>query len=254
VGWKERFLSKAAKETLIKAIAQAIPTYAMACFDLTKSLCDDIAQMIFRYWWSQQENEHKAHWVSWQDMMRPKEEGGLGFRDIYSFNLAMLAKQGWRLIQAPESLCAKVLRAKYFADGDVINAKPIPGMSYVWRSILKGFQILKLGIIWRVGDGNSIRIWEDQWIPDNSTLRPSSVRGNHEFELVSELIDPLSKSCDLEKVNQIFCQQDVESILKIPIAENAEDLIAWHYDNRGVFSVKSAYKVLDLAKHPARQE
>jgi hypothetical protein len=84
-------------------------------------------------------------------------------------------------------------------------------------------------------------------------LRPSSVRGNHEFELVSELIDPLSKSWDLEKVNQIFCQQDVESILKIPIAENAEDLIAWHYDNRGVFSVKSAYKVLDLAKHLARQ-
>jgi hypothetical protein len=36
------------------------------------------------------------------------------------------------------------------------------------------------------------------------------------------------------------------SLLKIPIAENAEDLIAWHYDNRGVFSVKSAYKVLDL--------
>jgi hypothetical protein len=38
-GWKERFLSKARKEILIKAIAQAIPTYAMACFDITKTLC-----------------------------------------------------------------------------------------------------------------------------------------------------------------------------------------------------------------------
>ncbi|GJN15194.1 hypothetical protein PR202_gb02088 [Eleusine coracana subsp. coracana] len=48
-GWKEKLLSKARKEVLIKAVAQAIPTYAMACFDLTKGLCDEISTMISRY-------------------------------------------------------------------------------------------------------------------------------------------------------------------------------------------------------------
>ena len=56
-GWKEKFLSKAGKATLIKAIAQAIPSYAMSCFDLTKSLCDDISRMICRFWWAQQDKE-----------------------------------------------------------------------------------------------------------------------------------------------------------------------------------------------------
>lgn len=91
-GWKEKLLSKVDKEILIKAVAQVIPTYAMSCFDLTKSLCDEISTMICRYWWSQQENENKMHWLSWETLCRRKDQGGLGFRDLHSFNLAMLAR------------------------------------------------------------------------------------------------------------------------------------------------------------------
>lgn len=52
-GWKEKFLSWAGKEIMIKAVAQAIPTFAMGCFNLTKDLCDQISSMICRYWWNQ---------------------------------------------------------------------------------------------------------------------------------------------------------------------------------------------------------
>ena len=48
-GWKEKLLSKAGKETLIKGVAQSIPSYAMPCFDLTKSLCDEMGKMTCRY-------------------------------------------------------------------------------------------------------------------------------------------------------------------------------------------------------------
>lgn len=64
-----------------------------------------------------------------------KEKGGPGFRDLYSFNMAMLARQGWRLIQHPESLCAKVLRARYFPEGDLLNTTIKPGISYSCKSI-----------------------------------------------------------------------------------------------------------------------
>ena len=85
-------LSRAGKEVMIKAVAQAIPTFAMGCFDITKEMCDQISSMIGRYWWSQQDSEKKIHWLSWEKLTLPKSKGGLGFRDIHSFNLAMLAK------------------------------------------------------------------------------------------------------------------------------------------------------------------
>jgi hypothetical protein len=113
-GWKEKMLSWVGKEVLIKAVAQAILTFVMGCFDITKEMCDQISTMIGRYWWSNQDKDNKIHWISWDRLTRPKGEGGLGFRDIHLFNMAMLAKQGWRLVHNTESLCARVLRAKYY--------------------------------------------------------------------------------------------------------------------------------------------
>lgn len=65
-GGMERCLSMAGKEVYVKAVAHAIPTYAMGCFDLTRSLCDEISQFICRYWWNQQAEERKMHWVGWE--------------------------------------------------------------------------------------------------------------------------------------------------------------------------------------------
>ena len=209
-GWKEKLLSRAGKEILIKAVAQAIPSYAMSCFDLTKTLCDAISAMICRFWWAQQDNEHKMHWVSKEKLCTRKEKGGLGFRDLHLFNIAMLARQGWRLISNPESLCAQVLRARYFPNGDLLSVQEKPGISYSWRSIVRGVQALNKGLIWRVGDGTQINIWLDPWIPDGITRRPITPRGQTILTKVSELINPVSGEWDRELVEEIFWGRRLE--------------------------------------------
>jgi len=60
-GWQEKLLSKAGKEILVKAVAQAIPTYAMSCFELTKGLCDELNSMIGKWWRSQNDKDNKIH-------------------------------------------------------------------------------------------------------------------------------------------------------------------------------------------------
>lgn len=243
-GWKEKLLSKAGKETLIKAVAQAIPSYAMSCFDLTKSLCNEMSTMICRFWRAQQDKERKMHWVSWDEMGKRKEKGGLGYRNLHIFDLAMLAPQGWRLLQNPESLRAQILSAKYGADGSLLEAKEKPGISYSWRSIVRGIKALNKGLIWRIGDGSQVRIWDDPWITAGVTRQPITPKGQVLLIRVSELIDPTTGLWDEQLVRKFFWKEDIQRILATPTNVAHKDSIAWRFDRRGTFLVKSAYHVL----------
>ena len=65
-----------------------------------------------------------------------KKVGGMGFRDLKSFNLVMLAKQGWRLLQNQESLVYQCLKARYFPRCSFLEAVDSPNSSYIWKSIM----------------------------------------------------------------------------------------------------------------------
>jgi hypothetical protein len=113
-GWKAHHLSFAGRSTLIKAVAQAIPTYIMSCFLLPKELCNHIERMVCRFWWGSNTDTRKIHWVKWRDCCKHKKNGGLSFREMSDFNEALLAKQGWRCITQPNSLTSQILQAKYY--------------------------------------------------------------------------------------------------------------------------------------------
>ncbi|KAK9992957.1 hypothetical protein SO802_022660 [Lithocarpus litseifolius] len=81
------------KEVLIKAVAQAIPTYTMSVFQLPSALCDELTSMVRSFWRGQNNGKNKIDWTSWDKICAPKIGGGLRFRDLKAFNLGLLAKQ-----------------------------------------------------------------------------------------------------------------------------------------------------------------
>jgi hypothetical protein len=79
VAWKEKDLSAAGKEILIKAVPQSLPNYIMSVFRLTDGLCEDLVRAIRAYWWGFEKGRKKTQWIPWKTMVLPKALGGYGF-------------------------------------------------------------------------------------------------------------------------------------------------------------------------------
>ena len=82
----------------------------------------------------------------------------MGFRDLRLFNQAILAKQAWRLLVNPDSLCAKVLKAKYYPNGHILDTAFPQATSMNWQGIVHGLDLLKKEVIWRGVDGKNVNI------------------------------------------------------------------------------------------------
>lgn len=90
-------------------------------------------------------NSRKIHWIAWKKLCQPKSHGGLGFRDLENFNLALLGKQVWRLVHNTDSMFYKVFKARFFPNYSVLDSRVKTVGSYEWQSILKSRDVIKKG-------------------------------------------------------------------------------------------------------------
>jgi hypothetical protein len=82
-GWKAKLLSQAARTTLIKAVANAIPSYIMSTFLLPKSFCESINAGLRKFWWGfPQDKRHSLSLLAWDNICQPKALEGLGIRSM----------------------------------------------------------------------------------------------------------------------------------------------------------------------------
>lgn len=163
-------------------------------------------------------------WIYWNKMCKPKSLGGMGFRNLQAFNLALLAKQSWRILTNPSSLATRILKVKYFPFSDILNANLGSNPSYTWRNIFNSLEVIRSGTHWRAGNGWLIHIWEDKWLLTPSTYKVITPppRAFEDFPMVSSLIDPVTKWGKINVVKALFLPFKVDTILKIPLSHNMD--------------------------------
>jgi hypothetical protein len=108
--------------------------------------------------------------MSWDKLAMHKNDGGMGFKSLFVFNLAMLGKQGWRIMSNPDLLTSKINKARYFPQSDFFDAKVGHNPSVVWRSISNSRFILRVGTRWRIRSGTDISLLNENWLFNASAL------------------------------------------------------------------------------------
>lgn len=254
-GWKEKKLSFEGRGVLIRAVAQAIPVYVMSCFLLPKSLCDNIERAVCNFWWGGSETTRKIHWVAKDKLFKPKRDGGMGFRILRDFNLAMLAKQAWRFHTNPHSLLAKCYKAKYYTLTDILQATTGSSPSYAWRSIAQAIWIINKGSVWKIGNGQKVRVMEDNWLPFQNGYKILSTNTTTTNQLmVKDLFQSNQFDWNYPLLQDLFLPIDNTQIIQLPIIHhNKEDELMWMFEPTGNYTVKSGYLAIQLWKQKENQ-
>ncbi|XP_058783075.1 uncharacterized protein LOC131657726 [Vicia villosa] len=99
----------------------------MSLFILPDGIVNDIEKMLNSFWWGGGNNPNCIKWMAWDRLTGTKNEGGLAFRDLKAFNMAMVAKRGWNLLTMPQSLSSRIFKARWsIGDGSNISVMGSP--------------------------------------------------------------------------------------------------------------------------------
>lgn len=241
-GWKQNTLTQAGREILIKAVANAVPMYPMACFKFPKRVCDNLNSLLAKFWWGQRQDEGRIHWKAWSKLAVHKSVGGKGFRDFEAFNLALLAKQSWRILTCPNDYWVCILKGLYFPNTDFLTAAKGSKASWAWSSLLEGRDELMKGLCWKIGDGKNVNIWNDGWIPSLPSFKLSARPLDDDCSVLM-VSDIIGNGCwVLNDIVQWISPAEKEAILRIPIPRKVTyDSLVWAHSKNGSYTVKSGY-------------
>ncbi|KAG4377659.1 hypothetical protein GLYMA_18G177350v4 [Glycine max] len=180
-------------------------------------------------------------WIKWEKLTVRKEDGGLNFRNLLGFNLAMLGKQGWKFISHPNAMVSRFFKAKYFRTMVFLNSNTGHSPSFIWRSIYCSWGLIKDGLRWQIGDGSRINMWQHQWLKgiNNNSIGDAPHLSISQLN-VKDLVVPNTRAWDINFTTALVPQQATDKIMKILLLEEMEDdSRIWRHTKDGCYSVKS---------------
>jgi hypothetical protein len=154
--------------------------------------------------------------------------------------MAMMAKQDWHIMMYPNTLVARIFKARYFPHSSFLEANIENNPSYVWRSLWKSRHVLTLGCRWRIGDGSKIKVMHDPWLRSerNSWVRSPQVQGMYNMN-VNELMLEGMRQWNTNKILQLFPYDVAQDILSVPLLDVLqEDCLVWKWESHRHYTVR----------------
>ncbi|CAA7057486.1 unnamed protein product [Microthlaspi erraticum] len=192
--WTHRLLSLAGRYTLLSTVIPGIVGFWSSAFFLPKAVIGKINSLSSAFFWHDSTDTARGAKVSWFDISFPKKEGGLGLRNLKTWNETCALKLIWMLFFRAGSIWVAWIRHKYLSHSPfwALNGKNYE-FSWMFRQILKLRGKANPLIRNLIGNGDDTFFWWDPWTPYGPLIYyigcegPASM-GIPLFSTVSELI------------------------------------------------------------------
>jgi len=142
--WKIKFLNIAGRTTLSHSCLNSIPNHYMQFTLLPMNILKKIDKVQRDFIWGTTNEERKIHLINWLTVCQPKNMGGLGLHKAKDKNMCTLANLAWRTITNPTTPWAQLIINTY------ANNKNTRKNSFIWKGILKGWELCSKGINWQL--------------------------------------------------------------------------------------------------------
>ncbi|GJV36029.1 RNA-directed DNA polymerase, eukaryota, reverse transcriptase zinc-binding domain protein [Tanacetum coccineum] len=167
--WKMKMLSIGGRLTLVKSVLGSMPIFHMSLFKVPSGILKVLESIRSHFFNGHDISSKKVSWVNWNKVIASKDKGGLGVSSLYALNRGLLFKWIWRFLTQGSSIWAKVIKVIHGVDGN-LGSNSKGGMKSCWSSIVtevnalanKGIDLMQFLRI-KMGNGDSIRLWEDPW-------------------------------------------------------------------------------------------
>lgn len=135
----------------------------MAAFRLPSGCIKEIDRICAAFLWAGPELNCRKAKVSWLNICKTKEEGGLGLRPLKEVNQVCSLKLIWRILSA-QSPWISWIKIYLIRKGSIWTIKDnTQGGSWMWRKILKCRDMAKRFYKAEVRNGEKTSFWHENW-------------------------------------------------------------------------------------------
>ncbi|GAU29820.1 hypothetical protein TSUD_223660 [Trifolium subterraneum] len=247
---------------LINAVLGAILIFFLSYMRMPLKVWREVVRIQRNFLWGGLTKRRRINWVKWEDLCKPKKEGGLGIRNLRLVNLSLLTKWRWRLLSGEGEVWKDIIVAKYgervMGNARLDNIVYLQFGSAWWRDLCnldKDEGWFNQVVLKKVGMGNSILFWKDVWAGDQSLehrfprLFGISIQQNEVVRNMGSWVN-VEWRWELLWRRQFFVWEnelvrELGEVLNIfPLSEEVDRWV-WKPNEAEGFSVKSLYDWLD---------
>ncbi|GJU07175.1 putative RNA-directed DNA polymerase, eukaryota, reverse transcriptase zinc-binding domain protein [Tanacetum coccineum] len=247
---RNKSLSFAGKLQLVASVLSSLHVYWASMFMLSVSICDSIDKLFKNFIWGKSESSSGIASVSWKDVCRPKNQGGLGLKSLRVMNCALMVKHLWYIASRKESLWVKWLNV-YKLKGECLwDMKVRDSFSWNLKQILKLRDSVRKFIGYKIGNGIDCFVWYDRWHSNGPLCRLISnhIISSCGFDLNAKVADLI---CENNWIWPIEWSELFSEVIDVPVpvlsSDSVDKALWFNKKNEEVqFSVKEAWKVLRI--------